>query len=157
MDSEQMRKREIVADYLRRPSEPESLALETMLAAAGESLLQADYDTSTLLLKDITAVLDIYPQLGLRAFAASPLAADYLKLVQAALAAGYQPQRIHLEGNTAQVWVSTSGLQLSELSFIREQENWMMSGLSSNYFLGPDDRTAGGLSLTAMGNSTAPR
>jgi hypothetical protein len=138
MDGEQMRKREIVADYIRRPGQPEALALETMLAVAGVSIRQADYGATAQLLDEINAVLDLYPQLGLQAFATSPLADDYLKLIQATLAAGYQPQRIQLEGNTARVWVSTSGLQLSELTFIRNQENWLMSGLSGLNFFAPD-------------------
>jgi hypothetical protein len=102
-----------------------------MLAAAGESLQQADFATVEQLLQATNAALDGYPQQGLQAFNASPLAVDYLKLVQAALAEGYQPQRIRLEGNTARIWVSTSGPGLSELSFIRDQENWSLSSLSS--------------------------
>jgi hypothetical protein len=138
MDSEQMRERKIVADYLRRPTQLEALALETMLAEAGESLLQADFTKTEEYLQAVNAVLDLYPQQGLQAFTASPPAADHLKLVQAALAAGYQPQRIRLEGNTARMWVSTSGPQLSELSFVRDQENWMMSGLSGFNIFKPD-------------------
>lgn len=154
MDSEQMRQRGIVADYLRRPNQPEGLALETMLAAAGESLSHGRYDLATLHLTAINTVLDLYPQLGLQAFTASPLAADYLQLVQATLAAGYQPQRIRLEGDTARVWVSTSGLQLSELSFIREQQNWMMSSLNSFKDCGARDCYAGSL---IMDSSTIHR
>jgi hypothetical protein len=105
--------------------------VETMLAEAGENLLQANFATVEQFLDAINAVLDVYPQQGIQAFAASPLADDYLKLVQTALAAGYQPQRIRLEGNTARIWVSTSGPGLSELSFIRDQENWSLSSLSS--------------------------
>jgi len=131
MDSGQMRQREIVADYLRRPILPEALTVETMLVAAGESLLQADYAAVEQILQSVNAVLDLYPGQGVQAFNASPLAGDYLKLVQAALAAGYQPHRIRLEGNTARIWVSTSGPGLSELSFIRDQENWSLSSLSS--------------------------
>jgi hypothetical protein len=134
MDSEQMRKREIVADYIRRPALPEALAVETMLAEAGESLSQADFDTTTRLLQAVNLALDGYPQQGVQAFSASPLAADYLALVQATLDAGYQPQRIRLEGNTARIWVSTSGLELSELSFIRNQDTWLMSSASSLRF-----------------------
>ncbi len=150
MDSEQMRKREIVADYTRRPTQPEALALETMLVAAGESLRQADYTTTALLLSNINAVLDLYPQQGLQAFNSLPLANDYLQLIQASLAAGYQPQRIRLEGNTARVWVSTSGLDLSELSFIRDQENWLMSGLSDLNDLGSGPCCAGWLHLPSL-------
>jgi hypothetical protein len=150
MDSEQMRDREIVADYLRRPTQPEALAVETMLAEAGENLLQANFATVEQFLDAINAVLNVYPQQGIQAFAASPLADDYLKLVQTALAAGYQPQRIRLEGNTARIWVSTSGPGLIELSFIQDQENWSLSSLSSFLF------SPGLIPLTlTMGSSTA--
>jgi hypothetical protein len=138
MDSEQMRKRGVVADYLRRPGQPEALALEAMLATAGESLDQADYAKAAGFLQAINQVLDLYPQQGTQAFTASALAADHLKLVQTALAAGYQPHRIRLEGNTARMWVSTSGPGLNELAFRRDQENWLMSGLSSFSYLKPD-------------------
>lgn len=150
MDSEQMRQRGIVADYTRRPTQPEALALETMLAAAGESLRQADYAAVALLLSQINAVLDLYPQQGLQAFKGLPLANDYLQLIQASLAAGYQPQRIRLEGNTARVWVSTSGLDLSELSFIRDQENWLMSSLSDYNDLGSGLCCAGQVRLPSL-------
>ena len=43
MDGEQMREREIVADYLRRPSSAENLALETMLVGADGALRSGDY------------------------------------------------------------------------------------------------------------------
>jgi hypothetical protein len=134
MDSEQMRQRGIVADYLRRPTQPEALALETMLAAAGERLGQAEFAAVAQFLQAINQTLDLYPQQGIQAFEASPLASDHLELVQAALAAGYQPERIRLEGNTARMWVSTSGPMLSELQFTRNQENWILSGMSGWQF-----------------------
>jgi hypothetical protein len=131
-DSTLMRDRGIVADYLRRSTQPEALTVETMLVAAGESLLQADYAAVEQHLQAINAALDLYPEQGIQAFNASPLANDYLKLVQSSLAAGYQPQRIHLEGNSARIWVSTSGPGLSELWFVRDQANWSLASLSSS-------------------------
>ena len=151
LDNEQMRERGFVADYLRRPTQDEALALETMLGEAGDSLIQAEFAKTAEYLQAANAVLDLYPQQGLQAFTASPLAADHLKLVQAALAAGYQPERIRLEGNTARMWVSASGPGLSELSFIRYQENWMMSGLTSFNFLKPDLSSAWQAALAAIG------
>jgi hypothetical protein len=42
-DSQQMRERNIVADYLRHPAAPENVAIETLLVAADERLRAGDY------------------------------------------------------------------------------------------------------------------
>jgi hypothetical protein len=57
-DGAQMRERGIVADYLRRPTEPENIALETMLVAADEYLRNGDYARVEKLLEAINAALD---------------------------------------------------------------------------------------------------
>jgi hypothetical protein len=127
LDNEQMRQREIVADYLRRPARPENYALETMLVSANDNLRDGDLAEVISLLDAVHRVLDDYPSQGLQAFAAHPLAADYLALVQSALDAGYQPQRIELLANgTARMWVTTHGPQLSELSFTRLPSGWAL-------------------------------
>jgi hypothetical protein len=130
MDSEEMRKRNLTADYLRRPSQPENLALETMLTAAGEDLLHGDLADMALLLEGANAVLERYPEQGLQAFAAHPLAADYLALVQLALRLGYQPQRIWLEKNQARMWATTTGPRVNELAFVRFQDGWTILSAS---------------------------
>lgn len=130
MDSEEMRKRNLTADYLRRPSQPENLALETMLTAAGESLLSNNWADATSLLEGVNAVLERYPEQGLQSFAAHPLATDYLALTQLALRLGYEPQRIWLDKNRARMWATTAGPQVNELAFVRLQDSWTVLSAS---------------------------
>jgi len=92
-----------VADYVRHPRAPENVALETMLVAADEALLARDYDRVETLLQSVNAVLDA------NGVFADPIAAQYLGVVRAALAAGYEPQRITVEGARAEVWATQSG------------------------------------------------
>jgi hypothetical protein len=56
-DSEQMRARNIVADYQRSPAEPENLAIETLLVAADEHLKAGDYLRVEQLLDIVDALL----------------------------------------------------------------------------------------------------
>ncbi len=126
LDNQKMREKGIVADYARHPRQPENLALETMLEAADAALTQGDYAQAGRLLEAANAVLDAYPGQGLQAFGAHPLAADYLALVQTALASGYEPQRIRLENATARLWVSQDGPQLQELTLTRQPSGWSL-------------------------------
>jgi hypothetical protein len=57
-DSEQMRKRRIVADVLRGPQGPENSALETMLVTANAYLQQGRYPEAQRLLDAIDVVLN---------------------------------------------------------------------------------------------------
>jgi hypothetical protein len=126
LDHQEMQKRGITADYLRRPGRPENLALETMLAESAQSLLDGRFEAAARLLASVNRVLDADPQAGLQAFAGDPLSAGYLALVQAARAQGYEPQRIAIENQTARMWVSTSGPQLTELSWVRQSDEWLL-------------------------------
>lgn len=58
--NEQMRERGIVADYLRHPSAPENLALESMLVAADAYLRSGDFERTQLMLDSVNAVLDVF-------------------------------------------------------------------------------------------------
>jgi hypothetical protein len=57
LDSQQMRERGIVADYLRHPSAPENIAIETLLVAADERLRAGDYLRAGQLLDVVDAAL----------------------------------------------------------------------------------------------------
>ena len=102
-DLQQARSRGLVADYMRHPHAPENIALETMLIAAHDALSARDYDRGEKLLAAINAVIDAGVTFG------DPLAARYLDLVRAALASGYQPQRITLDGDHAEVQATREG------------------------------------------------
>ena len=55
---EEMREREIVADYLRRPSLPENITLETMLVEADRDLRAGNYSEAERLLVSVNGQLD---------------------------------------------------------------------------------------------------
>jgi len=70
-DAGQMRDKGIVADYLRRPSAPENVALETLLTAADVALRAGDTIRAMQLLSAVNADLDIFTHRGLEALAVS--------------------------------------------------------------------------------------
>jgi hypothetical protein len=129
-DPQPMRQRGIVADYLRRPLAPENLALESMLVEADEALRAGDYPGAGRLLQAANQALDEWERLpGREAFSVSPLALDYYELVQAVQATGYQPERVQVKDDAAQVWASYfspdfPGPQLLQLRFLRANEGW---------------------------------
>lgn len=126
LDSDQMQKRHIVADYMRRPAQPENIALEAMLTAAGIGLKSSNFAEVDSLLAAAGAVLDAYPQQGLQAFTANPLAADYLALTQMALAQGDEAQLITIEKNTARMLAFTSEPGSVQMVFSRQANGWKM-------------------------------
>ena len=123
-DGKLMRERGIVADFLRHPSSPENLALETMLVAADEHLRAGDYPLTGDLLKGVNSVLDAQEKASLDPFSASPLAGEYLGVVQALVAGGYQPQRIEVDQDAAQAWVTITGPELQELNLLKRDNQW---------------------------------
>ncbi|MGH2524069.1 MAG: hypothetical protein ACRDH2_16305, partial [Anaerolineales bacterium] len=69
------RRRGIVADFVRHPTAPENLALETMLVDARRALAAGEFATTEKLLNSVNAVLDAHNLFH------DPLAADYLEIV----------------------------------------------------------------------------
>jgi len=57
-DGEKMRERSIVADYLRHPSAPENVTLETLLVSADEHLRSGEYAEAEKLLEAMNGALD---------------------------------------------------------------------------------------------------
>jgi len=124
MDGEQMREREIVADYLRRPSTPKNYALEIMLVAADASLRSGDFQQTGNLLEAVNAVLDAVSDQNTHPFLAHQLAADYLAIVHTLLSEGYQPQKVQLGEGLAQVWVIKDEPSLILLKMARSGNGW---------------------------------
>lgn len=61
-DGAQMRERGIVADYLRHPSKPENLLIESMLVAADQHLQAGEYTATAEILNNINAILESLPE-----------------------------------------------------------------------------------------------
>ncbi len=142
LDGEQMRQRQIVADYLRQPLTDENLALEAMLLSANQDLLMARYAQAVSSLEAIGLVLDQLEQKGLQqkaepaalfiadAFAVHPLAQDAFLLVRAARNAGFIPQRITIENDLARVWANADSPDLVELQFNRQMQGWQLISIA---------------------------
>ncbi|MEW5868107.1 MAG: hypothetical protein AB1894_02445 [Chloroflexota bacterium] len=126
-DSEEMQERGIVADLLRRPVQPQNLALETMLVTAGADLQDGNLLELDRTLQAVNAVLSVIEANQAQPFSVHPLAVDYWALVQALLSQGYQPQRIELHGDQARAWVSKSGVELTVLALVRDQQTWALA------------------------------
>ena len=120
----QMRERGIVADYLRRPSTPENMAMETMLVAADQRLRAAEYKETRPILEAVQDVLDGYRSEVVHPFQNNALATNYLSLVKTLEAAEYQPQKILIMDQKARVWVSITGPELFEFNLIHDRNGW---------------------------------
>lgn len=127
LDTDTMRRKGIVADYLRSPATPTHLALETLLVAADEALFNGQFDRAREIITAVNAVLDALEAGDPQPFAGSPLAQDFLGIVTALQAADYRPQRIELSEEMARAWVTQpSGPQLIPLSLERGEEQWVI-------------------------------
>lgn len=93
-DGRTARQRGIIADFIRRPSMAENIALETMLAAVERALERQAYAEAEALLASVNAVLDADNRFE------DALAARYLAAVQDMAALGYEAQVIDLSGPT---------------------------------------------------------
>jgi hypothetical protein len=101
LDSAQMREKGIVADYNRHPEAPYNLALETLLVEADDSLLNDQYQETSGVIQSANAVLDAIQHRLSDPFKVDPQALAYYNIVLTLLAAGYHPQQIQLNGDTA--------------------------------------------------------
>lgn len=110
----------IEADFVRHPRSLENIALETMLIAAREEQVIGHFVQAEELLDAINRVLD-------QGHFADPLAADYLAVVAAAAAAGYEVQRIDLGAGTARVWVIATWPELAEFNLQRGSAGWTLA------------------------------
>jgi hypothetical protein len=118
----QARKRGIVADFVRHPTAPENIALETMLGAAREALDAGDFAQAEALLEAVEAVLTQANHFD------HPLAADYLNIVTQLNASGYEAQSIRLEGQTATVTAITDWPTLETLTLTEVATGWQLAG-----------------------------
>jgi hypothetical protein len=123
-----MRQRGIVADYLRHPSTPDNLALETLLISAWGELNAGRYSEAQVTLAAVNAVLDEMNQGIPNPFTINPLVADYDAIVQILGSHGYQVQRIEVQGDTAQAWVSQANPKPIEFKLSRVNGEWKLDG-----------------------------
>jgi len=111
----------IVADFVRRPREPEAIAVELLLALAQDAVRQGDAAETEAILAAITPILehgDFTPG----------LAADVLALTRLALERGYEPYRLTptAEGYTLGVLDYANWPALELWQAVRENGNWKL-------------------------------
>ncbi len=121
---DEMRRRGIVADYIRHPATAENIALESLLVAADQDLRRGRYFEAESHLVAVNAVLDAMAQDPTTAFGADPLAQDYFAVVRQMLAAGYEPKAIRISGDHARALAGQHGVELVSVELARTSEMW---------------------------------
>jgi len=126
LDTRQMRERGIVADYLRHPSAPNNLALETLFIASSHYLATFHFAEAETYLDAVSMVLDAYQQGATDPLSVHPLAADHLAISLAVREAGYEVEGIWMGGDEAYVLASGQELLLIELHLVRTAGGWQV-------------------------------
>lgn len=132
LDAQQMRQKGIVADYLRHPSRAENLVLELLLNEAGRARRSGDYAHAERILGEVPIVLDRIQAQHPHPFSGHHRAQTAWEVVQALLAAGYEPQVWSLSNNQAKVLVTQGTPTLKQLILERQDDGWqIISGTSA--------------------------
>lgn len=129
LDTTTGERRGIVADYYRHPNSPENLALETMLIAANQALLNQNYADAE---RHVEAVNSVIYANG--AFV-DPLAVQYRSVVEAVGGFGYEALQVKLNGRTADVWGIQAAGSPSWLSLVNTVQGWQLSERASRPYL----------------------
>jgi len=88
LDPEEGARRDIVADFARRPIDPQAIALELLLAGAQDAVLRRDYVSARTLVDLVQAALKA------PANAWPDVAVDVLGITQLLLSQGFEPYRL---------------------------------------------------------------
>ena len=126
LDGRELREKNITADWLRHPSQPANLALETMFISASDALLNGQAEGAEHLLTVINHVLDGVEAGQADPFNVLPLAADYLAIATTLQQNGYLLQSVELSGDTASVLVTVDDMDLLELHLVRQAGTWQI-------------------------------
>lgn len=110
----------LTADFLREPTAPQNLALETMLVAAQQALDEGLAFTAEMLLEAVNATL------GDGDFTRG-LVSDYLAIANLLLEQGYEAQRINIAGNHATVEGIRDWPELETLELIKLDGEWQVA------------------------------
>ena len=124
LDGEQMRANGVVADWLRHPSAPANLALETLLISASDAMVNGETLQAAELLGVVSLVLGGIEAGEAQPFNVHPLAADYLAIATTLQQNGYLLQSVEVDGDQARALVSAGDMELIELQLIRLAGIW---------------------------------
>jgi hypothetical protein len=121
-----MRENGIVADLVRRPSEIENIALETLLVRANQALKAGDYDAVEDAIAAVNTVLDAIEAGRSDPFDAHPLAKAHFEIVALLQESGYQAERIDIANGTAQVLASQGWPNSTLFEFTATADCWIL-------------------------------
>lgn len=125
---EEAERRGLVADYLRHPRSDVNQAIEALFLRAADEQAAEDYDSMEQTLDVVDGILAAHASAPDRDWAdafSDPLAAAYLDTVRSLQAAGFEPQRILIDGGNAQVWATRSNAaSLYRLTMTQESDGW---------------------------------
>ena len=137
LDANEMRRRDITADYSRRPETDLNLTLELLLTSAGAAWQAGQTETAAAQLRTINRMLDAYAA-GSDPFVVDAAAFDVWVLLQHARSlqdwAGpqaaiqypvYEPQRLQLDGDSATLWLRAPDGGLLEQQYSRLEGGWL--------------------------------
>lgn len=119
-----MREKSIVADLVRRRSEVENLALETLLVAANEALRASDLGATEDAIAAVNAVLDSIEAGNTAPFDVHPLAQAHYKIAVNLREIGYQVEQVDVTDGTAQVIASRGWPNLTFFEFTATTNDW---------------------------------
>ncbi len=121
-----MRERGIIADLVRRPSEIENLALETLLVSANESLRAGSYVATEEAIEAVHAVLEAIETGYLEPFEVHPMAKAHYEIANILWEAGYQVEQVKITDETANVVASQGWPELTFFEFTATANSWLM-------------------------------
>ena len=113
-------RRGVTAEFIREPVSPENIALEAMLIAANQALLDGRYDECETLIDVINTTLDDGN------FTRPPLS-DYVAITRTLAAQGYQLQEVGLTGDQAIVQAIRNWPQIETLALVRLDGQWQLA------------------------------
>ncbi len=109
------------ADFLRKPDTEANFIAELMLRSAYDAMEKQDFSRANVLLDSLERFLN--PENG----TTDPLAATYQDVVHTTVAFGYEPHRVTLSGNKAQVLATTAtGIRLFDLDLELSRGDWIL-------------------------------
>jgi len=125
-DGPLMREKGIVSDLVRRSLDIKNLALETLLVSANDSLHTGDYVSAANAIEAVNTVLDDIEAGHVAPFEAHPLARAHFEIVTILSQAGYQAEKINVDGKVAQVVASEGWPELTTFEFQVVANQWQL-------------------------------
>ena len=121
-----MRERGIVADLVRRPSEVENLALETLLVSANKALRANDHALAKDAIAAVNAVLGAIEVGDSAPFNGNALAKAHYEIAAFLQEAGFQVEQVDVIDGTAQVIASQGWSDLTIFEFAATANSWLI-------------------------------